>query len=69
MTANPKRIPEDFAGALGVMGKPYTTNGLISAVSFVADTLEAGGEPPPPWSLQLAPSFLAAEDGRFRISR
>lgn len=69
MTANVKRIPEDFAGTVGVMAKPYTANGLISAVSFIGDALDGGGVPPPPWSLELAPSFAASEDGRFRISR
>ncbi len=69
ITANVKRLPDDFAGAVGVIGKPYTAHGITSAVSFIADALDGGGTPPPPWSLTLAPSFVASEDGLYRIAR
>jgi len=39
MTANAKRIPEDCAGAQGVIGKPYTERGVRQALAYVA-----GGE-------------------------
>lgn len=35
MTANAKRIPEDFAGACGVIAKPYTERGVREALSYV----------------------------------
>jgi DNA-binding response OmpR family regulator len=40
MTANAKRIPEDFAGARGVIAKPYTERGVREALAYVM----AGGE-------------------------
>jgi len=61
MTANPKRIPENFAGAIGVIAKPYTMNGLLSALRY----LEEGVHRPPPVSdrpvgFTLSPDFAAA---------
>ncbi len=35
MTANAKRIPEDFAGARGVIAKPYTERGVREALDYV----------------------------------
>ncbi|WP_204316321.1 hypothetical protein, partial [Serratia marcescens] len=35
MTANPKRIPDNFAGAIAVISKPYTMNGLMSALHYL----------------------------------
>jgi two-component system, response regulator PdtaR len=35
MTANAKRIPEDRAGASGVIGKPYTERGVHQALAYV----------------------------------
>ncbi|MGO4572507.1 response regulator [Microvirga sp. 2TAF3] len=35
MTANAKRIPEDFAGARGVISKPYTERGVREALAYV----------------------------------
>ena len=58
MTANPRRIPNDFVGAIGVIAKPYTTHGLSSALRFLINAVH---RPPPPMpgpaSLQLAPAF------------
>ena len=58
MTANPRRIPADFVGAIGVISKPYTTHGLSSALRFLIGAVH---RPPPsmpePASLQLAPAF------------
>ncbi|MGX5776813.1 response regulator [Methylorubrum zatmanii] len=36
MTANAKRIPPDFAGALGVIAKPYSERVVASALDYVA---------------------------------
>jgi CheY-like chemotaxis protein len=60
MTANTKRIPENFAGAVGVISKPYTMNGLMSALRY----LQEGVRRPPPVSalpagFTLAPDFAA----------
>ncbi len=35
MTANAKRIPPDFAGALGVIAKPYSERVVASALDYV----------------------------------
>ncbi|MBZ6076698.1 response regulator [Microvirga puerhi] len=35
MTANTKRIPEDRAGACGVIAKPYTERGVREALNYV----------------------------------
>lgn len=35
MTANAKRIPEDFAGARGLIAKPYTERGVREALAYV----------------------------------
>ncbi|KQT77945.1 response regulator [Methylobacterium sp. Leaf466] len=44
MTANDKRIPEDFAGAIGVIAKPYSERTVMAALDYVA-ALRAGAEP------------------------
>ena len=57
LTANPAKIPADFSGARGVISKPFSRNGLVSAINFIS---EAVIEPPPvspkPPSLSLAPN-------------
>lgn len=35
VTGNLKRIPDDFAGAIGAIEKPYTMNGLENALSYI----------------------------------
>ncbi|MFD1747579.1 response regulator [Rhizobium helianthi] len=35
VTGNLKRIPADFAGAIGAIEKPYTMNGLENALSYI----------------------------------
>lgn len=58
MTANPKRLPDNFAGAVGVIAKPYTMNGLMAALQY----LQEGVRTPPPASalpvgFTLSPKF------------
>ncbi|RWC83240.1 MAG: response regulator [Mesorhizobium sp.] len=58
MTANPKRIPDHFAGAIGVIAKPYTVHGVTSALRY----LQEGVRRPPPTSerpagFTLSPAF------------
>lgn len=61
VSGNLKRIPDDFAGALGAIEKPYTMNGLKNALSFV-ETFVAGDRenPDPPPSLVISPAYHAA---------
>ena len=61
-TAEPELIPDEFAGALGVVGKPYSTPMIQGAVGYLLalrDGLDPGPMPP---QLRLAPWILA--DGR-----
>jgi CheY-like chemotaxis protein len=55
VTANPKKVPDDFCGAHGVIPKPFTRNGLLSAMRFI----EEGLTDPPPTCGQPA-SFVPA---------
>ncbi len=45
MTANAKRIPEDCAGARGVISKPYTERGVRQAIDFVRRSMHQAGGP------------------------
>ncbi len=55
VTANPLKIPEDYAGAHGVISKPFSRNGLMSAMRYI----EQGIYDPPP-SLPRPASFVAS---------
>lgn len=44
MTANAKRIPDDFAGALGVIAKPYSERVVAGALRYIAES-RAGHAP------------------------
>ncbi|PXA82236.1 response regulator [Caulobacter sp. D4A] len=58
MTANVKRLPDDFAGACGVIGKPYSEHGVKTALAYLAVCLEEDRAPGlPPVGLELAPAF------------
>lgn len=61
MTANPKLIPEDFVGALGVIAKPYTSSGVMAMLDYLREGISA---PPPssrqPNGLVLAPEYRTA---------
>lgn len=58
MTANVKRLPDDFAGACGVIGKPYSEHGVKMALRYLAACLRDGHAPGlPPSGLQLAPAW------------
>ncbi len=60
MTANPKRIPENFVGAIGVIAKPYTMNGVKSALRY----LQEGVRRPPP-QCDLPAGFRLSPDYAF----
>lgn len=55
VTANPKKIPDHFCGAHGVIPKPFSRAGLMSAMRYI----EEGVCDPPPASQQPS-SFLAS---------
>jgi CheY-like chemotaxis protein len=61
VTANPKKIPADFAGAHGVIPKPFSRNGLMSAMRYLQQGMTA---PPPsiprPISFVPAPTIAAS---------
>lgn len=59
MTANLKRIPEDFAGACGTLPKPYTERCVREALAFLADHLGGAPNPEVPEGLIPAPQFRA----------
>lgn len=55
VTANPKKVPDDFCGGHGVIPKPFSRNGLMAAMRYI----EEGVCDPPPTSQQPA-SFTAS---------
>ncbi len=61
VTANPKRIPENFVGAVGVIAKPYTLNGVKSALRYLHEGVR---RPPPaselPVGFTLSPHFASS---------
>jgi CheY-like chemotaxis protein len=61
ITANPRKIPDDYAGAHGVIEKPFSLRGLTLAMKY----LEEGICDPPPTSAQPAcfmatPAFVSS---------
>lgn len=58
-SGNVNRIPADFAGAVGSIGKPYSERGVKAAIAYLTKGLL---QPPPdegvPPSLTLAPEFV-----------
>ena len=60
MTANVKRVPDDFAGACGVIGKPYSDDVVRVALGYLKACLQHGQAPgPPPVGLTLSPEYQA----------
>jgi CheY-like chemotaxis protein len=59
MTANVKRLPEDFAGACGVIGKPYSSHGVKTALEYLTICMRQGQAPGPvPIGLTLSPAYV-----------
>lgn len=56
LTATPGRLPDDFAGALGVITKPYVSRGLREAVVYLCAVASGGSDEGdgPPTSLLTA---------------
>jgi CheY-like chemotaxis protein len=64
MTANVGRLPDDYAGACGVIGKPYTEQTVRTALLYLETCLREGRAPgPPPLGLSLSPQFAALWGG------
>lgn len=54
VTGNIKRLPDDFAGALGAIEKPYTMNGMKNALQYISAVVSGDEDVAPPPSLVLA---------------
>ncbi|XUY29295.1 response regulator [Agrobacterium sp. rho-8.1] len=54
VSGNLKRIPDDFAGAIGAIEKPYTMNGLQNALGYITGLVNGNPITTPPPSLILA---------------
>jgi len=58
MTANVKRLPDDFADACGVIGKPYSGHGVKAALEYLTVCMRRGQAPgAPPMGLTLSPGY------------
>ncbi|WP_162244748.1 response regulator [Aureimonas sp. Leaf454] len=44
-TANVRRLPEDFAGAFGVLEKPFTKGDLLSALAYLVAAIRGVHRP------------------------
>ncbi len=56
MTANAKRIPDDFAGAIGVIAKPYSERVVAGTLDYVADRRAGRSPGHAPDGFSLAPA-------------
>lgn len=54
VSGNIKKIPGDFAGALGAIEKPYTMNGMKNALTYISAIVRGDDNVDPPASLVLA---------------
>jgi DNA-binding LytR/AlgR family response regulator len=54
VSGNIKKIPSDFAGALGAIEKPYTMNGMKNALTYISSIIAGDDNVEPPPSLVLA---------------
>ena len=58
MTANVSRLPDDYAGACGVISKPYSEHTVRRALAYLEVCLREDHAPgPPPLGLALSPRF------------
>lgn len=59
VSGNIKKIPNDFAGALGAIEKPYTMNGMKNALTYISSVVSGDDSAEPPASLVLADDAMA----------
>lgn len=58
ITANLRRLPDDFAGACGVMTKPYSEHQIRQAITFIHDCVRNGVcKGAAPNGLMLSPAY------------
>jgi DNA-binding response OmpR family regulator len=57
LTSNAKRIPEDFAGAAGVLNKPISSHGLHQALRFIQRRMASDHSGTKPSGLTVAPEW------------
>jgi DNA-binding LytR/AlgR family response regulator len=66
LTANPKKVPDDFAGAHGLIAKPFSASGFTAALNYLQ---EGVCDPPPdmpePGSFIASPAFAATWTSRL----
>lgn len=66
MTANSKRIPPDFAGAIGVIAKPYSERAVEGALAYVTERRAGRRAATAPDGFDLAPRL---QPGRPVVTR
>lgn len=59
LTANPEQIPEGFAGALGVLSKPFDDQTLCAVVDFARKYIATQAVDQLPRRFRLAPWLLS----------
>jgi len=64
VSGNIKKLPDDFAGAIGAIEKPYTVNGMANALAYLSAIVGGDQSASPPASLVLAEDALRPQ--RFR---
>jgi two-component system, response regulator PdtaR len=66
MTANAKRIPDDLAGARGVIAKPYTERGVREALAYVMQEQDRDQEAAS--TMTFAPFVAPSREGSSQMS-
>ena len=58
MTANARKVPDDFVGAMGVITKPYSQSGIAASIRYFEVCVR---RPPPglerPYEFTVAPAY------------
>jgi DNA-binding response OmpR family regulator len=68
LTASAGELPEDLAGAAGVVDKPWTSTDLKAALNFLDLAIGRRIAPPPPRSLRLAPKCVVGANGLYSFA-
>ena len=63
VTANAKKVPEEYDGLLGTIGKPFSASGFTAALGFIHDLLSGRTEG------QIPSEFTPARRSADRLSR
>ena len=58
MTANAKKVPDDFVGAMGIIAKPCSQSGIAASIRYLEECVR---HPPPvterPYEFTIAPAY------------